>query len=210
MSTTPPSRSALEWLTPPEISASLERDPRMLFAIGPLEDHGPDLPVGTGVAIAAAVVDAAAERSGILRAPPLPYGVPHRRSTQVAGLAGLRRKTLHRAVNELLAGWEDHGVKEFVLVTAHGSESHLDALLMALTSRARTTVFDLGSIPVDDVVDPTAPRDAERSLLLHLDPGRVRGETNDATYADVVRSGEALFERYTRALLAHLGVNGTT
>jgi creatinine amidohydrolase len=90
----------------------------------------------------------------------------------------LRRKTLHRVVNELLASWEDHGVAEIIVVTAYRYEPHLDALLMVLTAKARTTVIDLYAIDVSDLLESSAETEhggeVETSLMLHLAPERVR------------------------------------
>ena len=158
----------------------LQSDPRLLFAVGSLDQHGPHLPLGTNVLIADRVVREVSAAAGVLRAPALPYGVGLPGSERYAGTAGLRRKTLHRVVNELLAHWEDAGVRQLVIVTANRYEQHLDALLMALTSEATTTVVDLRSIPTADILDGD-PRwehggELETSLLLHLAPNRVRRE----------------------------------
>lgn len=213
----PPEPRALERLTVPRIAAHLAVDPRLLLAIGPLEDHGPSLPVGTGITIASAVVDHVSAETGILRAPPFCYGVTHRAPTQRPGLASLRRKTLHRAINELMAGWEDHGIQEFILVTAHGSESHLDALLMAMTSKSLTTVFDLGSVRMDDVLvmetdDPDVTR-LDTALLEYLAPEQLHNldpaAVEEATYAPIAADGEALFGRYVQSLMTHLGFDAT-
>lgn len=125
-----------------------------------------------------AVVSEVSDRLGILRAPSFSYGVNLRGSGRFPGTAGLRRKTLHRAVNELFASWEDHGVDEFIVVTASRSEPHIDALLMALTSEARTTVIDLFALDVSqhrsEVGEPEHAGEMETSLLLHLRPDLVR------------------------------------
>ena len=166
--------NALEGLPWPEIQRALARDPRILLAVGALDQAGPHLPVGANLHIAAAVVDESSRRTGVLRAPAFPYGVRMRKGKEFPGTAGLSRKTLHRSVNELLAAWEDQGAREFILVTAQRSEAHLEALLMALTTRAETTVFDLSSIPVDDLVEGDAAvehaGERQTSLLLHLMP----------------------------------------
>lgn len=168
---------ALERMPWTRVQRILARDPRLLLAVGALEQAGPHLPLGTNFHIAQAVVDEVARTTGILRAPGFCYGVGLKGSRSFAGTAGLNRKTLHRTVNELLAAWEDHGVREFILVTGHRSEAHLEALLMALTSRARTTVFDLSAIDVADLLegDPGLEHGGERdtSLLLHLLPDTV-------------------------------------
>ena len=173
-----PDSYALDTLTWPEAGRLLARDSRLLFAVGALEQHGPHLPLGTNTLLAEAVARRVSVELGILQAPPFPYGVVGSGRGHYAGTATLRRKTLHRAVNELLASWEDHGVSEVVVITAHRYEPHLDALLMALTSRSRTTVIDLYAVEVGDLLE--APPDLEHggevetSLMLHLAPERVR------------------------------------
>lgn len=173
----PLSVPALEWMPWPQVQRHLARDPRLLLAVGALEQAGPHLPLGANFHITSAVVDQVAAVTGVLRAPGICYGVSLKGSRAFAGTAGLSRKTLHRSVNELLAAWEDHGVQEFVLVTEHRSEAHLEALLMALTSRARTTVFDLSAIYVDDLLQGEAGLEhggeRETSLFLHLFPDKV-------------------------------------
>ena len=54
------------------------------------------------------------------------------------GGASLRRRTLHRVMNELIESWEEGaGVREFVILTAQASEAHLEALSTIRTDRAR-------------------------------------------------------------------------
>ena len=120
-------------------------------------------------------------------------------------LAGLQRKTLHRALhrarNELLAEWEDHGVQEFILLTAHRHEPHLDALLMAMPSSASTTVVNLYSIDVGDLLEgsPLSEHagELETSLMLYLVPDRVR--LDQAT--DVIPDAKT-FRKYARGGVA--------
>lgn len=165
---------ALPW---PEVARRLVRDARLLLPVGALEQHGPHLPLGANTLIAEAAAHALSSRLGVLCAPAFPYGVNLPRADRFSGTAGLRRKTLHRALNELLAAWEDHGVSEFIVITAHRSEAHMDALLLALSSESRTTVFDLLAIDVGDLLEgdrgPTHAGELETSLLLHLAPERV-------------------------------------
>lgn len=171
---------ALDELTWPEAGRVLSRDPRVLLPVGALEQHGPHLPLGTNTFLAEAVARTVSARMRLLRAPTFPYGVTAGERGSHAGTATLRRKTLHRAINELLASWEDHGVSEIVLITAHRYERHLDALLMALTSRSRTTVIDLHAVDVGDLLEGTPELEhggeLETSLMLHLAPDRVRRE----------------------------------
>ena len=173
-----PDSYALEALTWQEAGRLLARDSRLLFPVGALEQHGPHLPLGTNTFLAESVAQRASNEVGVLRAPTFAYGVTGDARGRFAGTTTVRRKTLHRTVNELLASWEDHGVSEIVVITAHRYEPHLDALLMALTSRSRTTVVDLYAVEVGDLLEAEPALEhggeLETSLMLHLAPERVR------------------------------------
>jgi len=187
---------ALDQLTWPEVGRILAREPRLIFPVGALEQHGPHLPLGANVLVAERVADEVSRRLRVLRAPTFFYGVAVGRGP-CPGTAGLRRKTFHRAVNELLARWEDHGVTEFIIVTAHRFEPHLEALLMALTDTSLTTVYDLFQVDVSDLLEGDPEREhageLETSLLMHLAPERVRLEEA----RDFVPEARAL-RKYTR------------
>jgi len=185
------------------VGRALERDPRLILPVGALDQHGPHLPLGANVIIARAVARRVSEALGILRAPAFSYGVTvgggpfaTRASRRFTGSAGLRRKTLHKAINELLADWEDAGVRHFVIITAHRYEPHLEALLMALTGDASKSVYDLYEIDVSDVVegDPESEHagELETSLMMHLAPELVGTDVED-----YLPEGGAL-RRYTR------------
>ena len=69
------------------------------------------------------------------------------------GTGTLRRKIFHRAINELLASWDDHGIKEVVIISAQRHEPHIEALLTALTGNATTEIVDLMTIEVTPIVE---------------------------------------------------------
>lgn len=184
-------------LTWREVSDQLRRESRLILGVGALEQHGPHLPLGTNTIIADAICRDLSRKLEILRAPTFPYGVALPGAEAFAGTASLRRKTLHRAINELIAAWEDHGVSEFVMVTAHRYEPHLDALLMALTNTSTPTVIDVYAIDVSDLLEGTHEGEhggeVETSLLLHLAPEHVRLDLlqdfvpNPETYRKYIR-----------------------
>jgi len=188
---------ALENLTWPEVTRILARDSRLIFPVGALAQHGPHLPLGAGTFIAECLSRDLSEDLGILLAPTLPYGVTPHEQGRFAGSATLRRKTLHKAVNELLSCWEDHDISEIIIVTAYRYEPHVDALLMAMTAESETTIIDLYAIDVSDLLE--APPELEHggeletSLMLFLAPERVRQDQ----IADFVPSAKDL-RRYIR------------
>ena len=173
-----PGRSwSLEHLPWPEVGRILARNPRLILPVGALIQHGAHLPLGTNTYVAERVALEVAERCGILLAPSFGYGVWNPGKESYAGSTGIQRKTLHRALNELLARWEDHGIQDFLLLTAYQHEPHLDALLMAMTSSATITVVNLFTIDTGDLLEgsPFSEHggELETSLMLYLAPNRV-------------------------------------
>jgi creatinine amidohydrolase len=171
----------LSWV---DVAAHLARDTRLIVPVGALEQHGPHLPLGTNTLIAIRVAADLSIRFGVLSAPAVGYGVNHYAATApgkaYAGTTTLRQKTLHRTLNEMLSAWERGGFTEFVLLSAHRHEAHLDALATLVTRIARVRVVSLWDVEIADLLDaqrgPLHGGEAETSLMLHLYPELVRME----------------------------------
>lgn len=175
---TEPDRLALDELSWIDVAAHLAHDPRLIIPVGALEQHGPHLPLGANVLIARRFSLDLSHEFGVLRAPTFSFGVNVQTERAYAGTAALSRKTLHRALNELLDCWEGHGVTEFIMITGHRHDPHLEALATLLTTTSRVRVLDIWDVEIHDLLDgaPTAEHagEAETSLMLHLYPDLVR------------------------------------
>jgi creatinine amidohydrolase len=175
---TEPDRLALDELSWIDVAAHLAHDPRLIIPVGALEQHGPHLPLGANVLIARRFSLDLSHEFGVLRAPTFSFGVNVHTERAYAGTAALSRKTLHRALNELLDCWEGHGVTEFIMITGHRHDPHLEALATLLTTTSRVRVLDIWDVEIHDLLDgaPTAEHagEAETSLMLHLYPDLVR------------------------------------
>lgn len=86
----------------------------------------------------------------VLRAPTIEYGVNAATPTPYPGSASVRRKTLHRFLNDLVGSWEDGGVKQFIILTAHGQDPHQEALSTLRTLRASVRTVDIFAVPLTD------------------------------------------------------------
>lgn len=165
----------LTWL---EVAEHLAHDRRLIVPVGTCEQHGPHLPLGTDALMAERIALDLSADLGILVAPTLPYGVNVETEYAHPGRASLRRKTLHRVLNDLLAAWEEQGFEEFVLITAHSHDPHLDAVATVVTEHARIRVVDVYSVGIGQFLDrqdrPQHGGEAETSLLLYLQPEQVR------------------------------------
>lgn len=187
----------LSWI---DVAAHLERDPRLLIPVGALEQHGAHLPLGSNVLIARHFALDLSREYQILRAPTVNYGVNVRTERAFAGTASLTQKTLHRSLNELLDAWEGHGVREFIILTAHRYEPHMEALATLITDRARVRVVQVWDVEVGDLLEKQAAvfhaGEAETSLMLHLYPELVRMDR-----ARDFELSPAEFRRYLRGRL---------
>lgn len=174
----------LSELTWREVVGTVREDPRLLVPVGCLLQHGPHLPLGTDTIVVTRLAEEISRRRGILVAPTIPYGAGSERDAEYAGSAPLRGKTLHRVLNELIARWEEHGFREFVLLTAHGYGPHLQALATAMSETARVRSVDLHAVDLSDFLEThhggEHGGELATSLMLHLEPHLVRtGEITD-------------------------------
>ncbi len=187
-------------MIPADIAACIAADARLIVPVGTCEQHGPHLPIGCDTIIVEHLADDLSAEFGVLRAPALEYGVNASVDGARPGNASLRRKTLHRALNDLLNSWELGGIREFILLTASGFEAHAEALATVVTRIARVRVVDALAIPHSELLIGGAEArhgdESDTSLMLHLAPHLVRMDlAQDYTIAPGRR------RRHTRAAL---------
>lgn len=172
----PPRR--LKELRPAQVAEILAADSRLIVPVGTCEQHGPHLPLGCDSFLVDRLADDLSAQFGVLRAPTLEYGVNVEAEREAAGNASVRKKTLHRMLNDLLDSWEESGVTEFILLTGHGHDPHQEALATVITSKARVRVVDVLALDVADLLEgqetPMHGDEVDTSLMLFLAPHLVR------------------------------------
>jgi creatinine amidohydrolase len=187
-------------MRPDEIAAALEADARLIVPVGTCEQHGPHLPLGCDTIIVERLADDLSAEFGVLRAPTVEYGVNVLTERTFSGNASLRRKTLHRALNDLLDTWEAAGMREFILLTAHEHDPHLEALATVVTSGARVRAVDVFAMDLRDLLEgqtePMHGDEVDTSLILYLAPELVRMDLAE----DYMMSRDEL-RRYRRGWL---------
>lgn len=172
---------------------ALGRDPRLIVPVGTCEQHGPHLPLGCDTIIVEHLADELSRNLGILRAPTVEYGVNTATRQPYPGNAAVRRKTLHRWMHDLIGSWEQSGVQEFVILTAHGHDPHQEALSTLRTRRARISTVDVFALDFEHAIeDPEGPvhgGELDTSLLLHIAPHLVAmGSARDFPAPDRLRA----------------------
>lgn len=170
----------LKELVPSEVAATIAEDPRLIVPVGTCEQHGPHLPLGCDTFIVEYLADDLSAAFGVLRAPTVEYGVNSETEREFAGNASMRKKTLHRLLNDLLDSWEATGIREFILLTAHGHDPHQEALATVITKEARVRVVDIFAVGLADLLEgqsePMHGDEVDTSIMLHLAPQLVRME----------------------------------
>jgi creatinine amidohydrolase len=165
-------------MRPDEIAKAIDADARLIVPVGTCEQHGPHMPMGCDTIIVESLADQLSAEFGVLRAPTLEYGVNVVTERGFAGNSWLRRKTLHRMLNDLLDTWESTGIKEFILLTAHEHDPHLEALATVITNGARVRVVDIFAMNLRDLLEgqtePMHGDEVDTSLILYLAPELVR------------------------------------
>lgn len=158
------------------------------------------MPLGCDTIIVEHLCDDLSAEYGVLRAPTVEYGVNVDTERDFLGNASLRRKTLHTMLNDLIATWEASGIREFILITAHGHDPHQEALATVVTAGARVRVVDIFGVNLSDLLEGQREAmhgdEVDTSLMLFLAPEMVHIELA----RDYMMSRE-LLRRYRRGKL---------
>jgi creatinine amidohydrolase len=167
--------SDLSW---PDVREELERDQRLIVPVGACDQFGPHLPIGAATLVVECFARDLSRDFRVLRAPAVPYGVNVPGEKPYPGSATLREKTLHALLNDLLANWEDQGFREFILLTVHDYDSHVEAIATVTGTNSRVRVIEVLNINLSEMLaaqpGPQHGGEILTSLMLHLHPELVR------------------------------------
>lgn len=171
-------------LTREEIRA-LAPEALLVLPVGTTEQHGPHLATGTDALIARALAERAAAAASrpetILLAPTLAYGASDHH-LPFGGTLSLGIATFELVLADLLASAASAGVRRVFVLNAHGGNAAACSIAAAEASRRHGLLA--ATAMAADLVDPAAidgplhghAGSFETSLLLALDPDRVRPE----------------------------------
>lgn len=160
-----------------DVRDKIGRDKRLILPIGACDQYGPHLPLGASTLVAEAFARNLSEDFDVLRAPAIPYGVNVPSDRDFEGTSTLRQKSLNAMLNDLLSCWEDDGFEEFILLTVHDYDSHVEAIATVAGTEARIRVIEVLNIDLSALLDgdpgPQHGGETLTSLMLHLYPDRV-------------------------------------
>jgi creatinine amidohydrolase len=119
----------LEELGWPDVQEYLRRDDRLILVVGSTEQHGRHMAFGSDVWVPWEIARRLSDRTGVLLAPPLNYGM----SLHHLGFPGslsLRPDTLASIFMDLLASAYEHGFRRILILNGHGG--NIAAIQVAL------------------------------------------------------------------------------
>lgn len=192
-------------LTGPEMAAR-QSTSTVLLPVGAIEQHGPHLPLDTDALIASAFAAAAARRVGGVVAPTLEYGYRSNPSSgggeTFPGTTSISGQTLTFQVRDIVQALGRHGHHDIAIVNGHyenagfiGEGGHL--ALQDTPGTLTLLLVNWWELVRPDVLDsvfgdtfPGWEADhagvVETSLMLHLDPERVRTEKIEDRVSSIV------------------------
>jgi creatinine amidohydrolase len=117
----------LNWM---DVESYLQHEDRLMLVLGACEQHG-YLSLTTDVRIPLALADAASERTGVLVAPPVPFGLSTYFSSY-PGTISLRTQTYLLLIEDILRELQRQGFRKVLVLNGHGGNFPAMAVLEEL------------------------------------------------------------------------------
>ena len=164
--------SDLAW---PEVREYLKNSQTLIIPVGTCEQHGKHMPLNTDILVVEYMADYLSQRTGILVAPTINYGVNLPCDKLFAGTCSLSEGILNKTLLSIVEWWEMQGFKNFLVLTYHGDPFHVNALS---ETPKNIHLLPLYTVGYQDILEKqTAIKhacEAETSVMLYLYPDKVR------------------------------------
>jgi len=137
-------------LTWPEISEYLKENDIVLFPVGSTEQHGRHIAEDMDAFMAFEVAKRVAEKTGVLVAPPMPFGfsVHH---MNFPGTITLSFKTLVNVYKEVCESLLNHGFKKIVVINGHGGNINvISQALREVREETGALCYSFLAVPIKD------------------------------------------------------------
>lgn len=159
-----------------EAGAYIKRNPGLIIPAGICEQHSTHLPLNTDTRFAQYICGYLSQKTGMLVAPAINYGVGLPCDSCYAGSTSIGYNNLKNTVISLVDWWRRQGLKYFFIISAHGDPFHIKAL--ENTGRKNVYVLELYDVVLNGILERQECAkhacEAETSVMLHLFPKAVR------------------------------------
>lgn len=166
----------LEELTVDRASVIFSADSRIIIPVGSIAQYHPSLPLGTSAIIVERLAEEMSAEFQVIRVPTIHYGVNAENTATYPGRVSVRKKTLQQFLNDTLAGWEKSGITEFIFLTIHAYDPHLEVIESVAATEAKVRAVNLLAVDLTECVDMGVSEDlldsesVLRCLMLYLAP----------------------------------------
>ena len=159
-----------------EAEKYIKKNPNLLIPVGICEQHSTHLPLNTDTLFAEYICDYLSQKTGILVAPAINYGIGLPCDSCYAGSTSIAYNDLKNTINSLVIWWKRQGFKKFLIISAHGDPFHIKAL--ESTGCKNVYVLELYDVALGGILEKQKCAkhacEAETSVMLHLFPEAVR------------------------------------
>ncbi len=132
-------KHALKDMTWVEFRERLAERPVMLLPLGSQEEQGPHAPMGDYM-LTQRISEMAAEKSGAIAAPIMPFGYADFFKTVPGGIQ-LRAKTFSMVLDDMASAFLEHGIERLIIFNGHSSNAPLiDQTVRLIKKRTGVTI----------------------------------------------------------------------
>jgi len=162
----------------PEVEALAERTDMVIIPVGSLEQHGPQLPIGTDALNGIERAKLIAQKTDVLVAPILlPGNSPYH--MEFAGTITLSLETIQAVYVEAAASLMKHGFTRFLILNAHGGNRVVSRFIADRINHETAGI----AVELGEAAGPfMAPRASTRLAPRPFDRHGGVGETSNALY----------------------------
>jgi creatinine amidohydrolase/Fe(II)-dependent formamide hydrolase-like protein len=130
-------------MTYPEIEAAAKRHAILLWPMGVIEEHGPQLPLGTDIYNAYAMMKQLArllkvKAKEVLIAPPMYWGI-NDATGAFGGSFNVRPSTLRAIIEDTFASFRKDGFQTVYMITGHGDRLHNQVIVESVAAANAST-----------------------------------------------------------------------
>jgi creatinine amidohydrolase len=146
----------LERMTYLEPEASAKKGAIVLLPIGPLEAHGPHLPLSVDFLGAEVMAETSAERlnaqgTPAVMAPVIPIGVSEP-SKMFSGTVSMKPETVKLVISDIAESFKRHDFKGTVIVNQHGERVHIETLIKTSAELTKRGIPTLMANPIGKIM----------------------------------------------------------
>jgi creatinine amidohydrolase len=165
-------------MTWPEVQDLLTRSDMVIIPVASIEEHGPQLPIGTDFIAATERAKLIAQKTDVLVAPILLPGIsPYH--TEFPGTITLSSETVERVYFEAAQSLIRQGFRRILLLNGHmGNQYATRFIADRINQETPGTAIDLGEAAVPFVTGTRPPRSGPTTFDRHAGTG----ETSDGLY----------------------------